>query len=168
MAIERGGRLFSASVEDNITLGDESVRQAQIVELTKLAGVHDFIQSLPDAYATVLGTSGQEIPKIQAFRIALARALLHDPTVLVLEEPRADFAESQQLDEQLNKIADGRTVVILPASIVSLRNADTVIFMHNGNVVEQGTHSEVLQRNELYRHVIYQRFNPFRDDELAT
>lgn len=167
VGIEKCGRLFSASVTDNITLGKETIRQAQIVEITKLVGVHEYIQALPDAYGTVVGISGQEIPAVQAFRITLARALLHNPTLLVVEEPETDFEESLLLEAQLSQVAEGRTLIILPASIVSLRNADSVIFLHQGQVSERGTHSDILQRSELYRHIIYQRFNPFRVDEAA-
>ena len=168
VGIEKRGRLFSASVSQNISLGNESIQQAQIVEITKLVGVHDFIQALPDAYGTVIGTSGQEIPAVQAFRITLARALIHNPTLLIVEEPQANFEESLLLDAQLSQVSKGRTLITLPASLVSLRNADSVIFLHQGKVDERGTHGDILQRSELYRHIIYQRFNPFREDELAA
>jgi len=168
VGVERRGRLFSASVSENITLGNQAISQAQIVEMTKHVGVHDFIQSLPDAYGTVIGISGRQMPAVQAFRITLARVLINKPSLLILEEPQTDFEEALLLDSQLTEIAKGRTLITLPASIVSLRKADAVIFLQQGNVAEQGTHGEILQRSELYRHIIYQRFNPFREDDMAA
>jgi ATP-binding cassette subfamily B protein len=98
-------------------------------------------------------------------RIGVARALLRDPTLVIVEEPpdEMDSPTADLLDQAIEEIADKRTLIVIPTRLNTLRKLDRVFLFHEGKLVDEGSHTELLQRSELYRHLIYQRFNMFRD-----
>ena len=98
----------------------------------------------------------------QSFRIGLARALLRNPSLLIVEEPAENDSVAGELDEALQAAAAGRTVILLPSRIHTLRQADAIFVFHEGKLVGEGSHADLLQSSELYRHLCYIRFNPFR------
>jgi ABC-type multidrug transport system fused ATPase/permease subunit len=101
----------------------------------------------------------------QAFRIGLARALVREPSLIVLAEPEGaiDAASAGEIDDALRKITESATLIILPRRVETIRAADRVYLFHDGKLHAEGTHTELIGQSELYRHVIYLRFNPFRD-----
>jgi ABC-type multidrug transport system fused ATPase/permease subunit len=158
------GQLVSDTVSENIACGESRFTQAQITDAAKLAGAYEFVLDLPQGFATPIGPQGVPLERGQAFRIALARAALRDPAILVLQEPRvrSDAPAVGDLDEAMQRLARDRAVVLLPRRLETLRSADRVYLIHQGEVVGEGTHTELIQSSELYRHLTYVRFNEYR------
>lgn len=162
--VSADGMVFSGTVTDNIACGD-AFTSLQVSDAARWAGAFEFIQDLPQGFATIIGDQGTQLKTAQAFRIGLARALLREPSLLVIEE----LAESTNgeptvdLESLLGKSTDTRTILVLPKRLASLRNADRVILLHEGKLHGEGSHAELLQSSELYRHINYVRYNAFRD-----
>jgi ABC-type multidrug transport system fused ATPase/permease subunit len=159
------GLLFTGSVAENIGCGDEQFTQPAISEAAKRARAYDFVQRLPQGFNTTVGEHGMRLTNSQQLRIGVARALLRDPTIVILEEPpdEMDSPTADLLDQAIEELADKRTLIVLPTRLNTLRKLDRVFLFHDGKLVDEGSHTELLQRSELYRHLIYQRFNMFRD-----
>jgi ATP-binding cassette subfamily B protein len=155
--------VFTGTVEENITCGVETFTTDQIHEAAKQAQAIDLILQLPDSFQTMIGEMAYRLPAWQAFRIALARALIRNPSVLVVEEPTEELtdAEREAVDKAIQQAAAQRTLILLPQRLSVLRNADTVLLFHEGQLIGQGKHSDLIQESELYRHLNYMWFNPF-------
>jgi len=154
--IEQDVFLFSRSIAENIAfgLGDLATRE-RIVEAAKAAQAHDFIVSLPDGYDTVIGERGVTLSGGQRQRRAIARALLTDPRALVLDDSTSavDSATEDQIQKAINRVNGGRTTLLLTHRLPQIRNADLVLLVHGGRLVDKGTHHELLERDRLYRRI---------------
>lgn len=150
---------FSDTVANNIGCGDQSFSLPQIIEAAKLAHAHQFIQALPYGYETHIGELGIPLSLGQRIRLALARALLRDPSVLVYEEPAGQIdADSLALIEDcLKRAREGRTLIILSRRPSTLKTADEVYVLQGGRVVSSGTHDELMKGNDLYRHLHFRQ-----------
>jgi len=157
---------ITASAKDNIACGRESVTLAQVTDAAKTAHAHQFIQRLPQGYETPLGEHGESLDPGQAFRLGLARAALVNPAVLIVEEPTARLDEDTKdlLDDAYNRIFPGRTVIVLPTRLSTVKKADRVIVLHQGRVEAVGKHSDLVRGCPLYRHWEYVNFNEFREE----
>jgi ATP-binding cassette subfamily B protein len=153
--------VFHDSVANNIGCGDSAFTLPQIIEAAKVAHAHHFIQKLPQGYETPIGELGHPLSVSEQFRIALARAILRDPALLVIEEPEAALDEDTKslLDDTLARILPGRTAIFLPHRISTIRSCDAIHLLHKGRVVASGVHKELLASNPLYRHLHYLEFN---------
>jgi ATP-binding cassette subfamily B protein len=153
--------VFHDSVANNIGCGDSAYTLPQIIEAAKVAHAHHFIQKLPQGYETPIGELGHQLSVSEQFRIALARAILRDPALLVIEEPEAALDEDTKslLDDTLTRVLPGRTAIFLPHRISTLRSCDRVHLLHKGRIVATGTHKELLGHNQLYRHLHYIEFS---------
>jgi subfamily B ATP-binding cassette protein MsbA len=145
--------LFADTVADNIAYGRPGASRAEIVEAAKQANAHEFIMALPQQYETVLGDRGQNLSGGQCQRLAIARAILRDPAILVLDEATSSLdAESErQVQKAMAGLMQGRTVIIIAHRLSSARHADQFVVLDQGSIVESGGHDELLQRNGLYR-----------------
>jgi ATP-binding cassette subfamily B protein len=159
------GLLFTGTVANNIGCGDPRYSVLQITEAVRKIKAYDFIQQLPKGLETVVGSHGDHLKDWQAFLIALARAVLREPSLLVVEDVqnKIDDSTAAIIDEALHAAAEGRTLLLLPNRMATLRWVDRIYLFHEGHLHAQGTHAELLQSSELYRHWTYLRFNPFRD-----
>jgi ATP-binding cassette subfamily B protein len=155
--------IFNDTVANNIACGDPSFNLARITEAAKTAHAHHFIQKLPKGYETPIGDLGHALSTGEQFRIALARAILRDPALLVIEETvgALDDDTKAMIDDTFSRILHGRTVIFLPHRLSTLKSCDRVFFLHDGKIVDQGEHRELLQANDLYRHLQYLEFNEF-------
>lgn len=137
--------LFPGSIRDNIAYGRPDATLEDIMDAAKAANAHDFIVNLPDGYDTYVGERGQRLSGGERQRIAIARAILHNPRVLILDEATAsvDTETERLIQEALERLVAGRTVVAIAHRLSTLRNADRLIVMENGRVVETGTHDEL-------------------------
>jgi ABC-type multidrug transport system fused ATPase/permease subunit len=162
--------VFSDSVLANIGLGDESYGLPRIVEAAKVAHAHHFIQDLPDGYDTVIGPLGHYLRTDEQYRIALARAFLHDPSVVIIEEPLAtlDDEVKQLIDDTIDRLAPGRTLIFLPHRLSTIRKCDQVLVLHNGRIEAAGAHRDIHSHNKLYRHIQYVEFNQFATGEIEA
>src|SRR5690606_21553681 len=148
--------LFSRSIAENIAfgLGQDADREA-IVQAAKDAQAHEFIVALEKGYETVIGERGVTLSGGQRQRLAIARALLTDPRILVLDDSTSaiDSATEDQIQKAINKVLEGRTTLMITHRLSQIRKADLVLVVHGGALVDQGTHEELLGRNHLYRRI---------------
>jgi len=156
--------LFPGTIAANITCGDSGFTTLQINDAAKRARAAEVVQALPEGLSTAIDGHNSGITTDQAFRIAIARALLRGPSLLIVEEPAGDFDEAtaRKLDEALQEAARSAALIIIPARLSTLRSVDRIYLFHEGKLHTEGTHTELLQSSELYRHMIYVRFNTFR------
>ena len=162
--------IFTDSVLVNIGLGDPMNTLPRIIEAAKMAHAHHFIQDLPNGYDTTIGPVGHYLKSHEQFRIALARAYLHDPSILIVEEPNTPIDEDTKhfLDDTLTRMSIGRTLIVLPHRLSTLRSSDHVIVLHNGHVEEAGSPSQLQTESKLFRHLLYIEFNEFASGEIEA
>ncbi len=147
--------LFSNTVAANIAFGHPDATQAQIERAARVAAAHDFIMALPKGYETVLGESGNSLSGGQRQRLAIARAVLLEPAILLLDDPTAaiDSETEHEIFEALDRAIAGRTTFIVAHRLSTLRRADLIIVLENGRIVQRGTHAELIRVPGPYLHV---------------
>jgi ATP-binding cassette subfamily B protein len=144
---------FTDTVANNIGVGDPQYNLPQIIEAAKLAHAHQFIEKLPYGYETVVGQHGRTLSPGEQFRLALARALLRDPSIVIIEEPTGltDEDTLALLDDTLERASHGRTIIFLASRLSTLRKVDRIFLLKDGRLEASGTHRELWQTNEYYR-----------------
>ena len=158
--IEQDIFLFSRTVAENIAFGARTaVSQAQIEAAAKEAQAHDFIVSFPNGYATVIGERGVMLSGGQRQRLAIARAFLSDPRILVLDDSTSaiDSNTEDLIQRAMQRILEGRTTFLITHRLSQIRNADHILLMKNGRLLAQGTHDELMNTNEAYRQIFVTR-----------
>jgi ATP-binding cassette, subfamily B, bacterial len=160
---------FTGTVVENIICSHSGYTISDVTEASKTAHAHNFILKLPQGYETVIGEHGERLDAGQGFRLGLARAILRNPSLLIVEEPTEalDDDTKQLLDDSYGRIVRGRTVIFLPNRLSTLRRSETVVFLHRGKVEAHGTYHELVKNSSLFRHWEYMHFNQFRR-ELET
>lgn len=152
--------LFTGTVYENIAYGRESATKEEIVEAAKAAKVHDFILSLPEGYDTVLTEEGTNISKGQKQLLTIARAMLMDTHMLILDEATSnvDTRTEIQIQQAMRNLMKDKTCFVIAHRLSTIRNADTILVVNDGKVVEQGTHRELMERGGVYRSMYYAQF----------
>ncbi len=144
--------LFSGTIEDNIRFGKLDATREEIIEAAKLANAHDFILSQPDGYDTMLGERGVNLSGGQAQRVALSRAFLKDPGILILDEATSalDSEAENLIKESLNRLMADRTTFMIAHRLSTVIKADKILVLQKGEIVEIGSHSQLLEKQGLY------------------
>ena len=144
--------LFSGSVADNVAYGLHGASRAQVIAACKSVRAHDFISALPDGYDTQLGQRGRNLSIGQRQLLSFARALLADPKVLILDEATANIDSFTELEIQraLDLVRKGRTTIIIAHRLATIRDADLIVVLNGGRIVEQGTHEQLIARQGMY------------------
>ncbi len=145
--------LFHGSVRENILYGNPNASEEEIIEATKVANAHDFIQELPHGYETIIGERGVKLSGGQRQRLSIARAVLKDTPILILDEATSSVdTETELLIQQaLERLMAGRTTIIIAHRLSTIRNADKIVVLRGKEIVEQGTHVELIEQDGLYR-----------------
>lgn len=145
--------LFNTLIKNNISYGLPDVSESQIFEVSKLTGVHDFVVKLPQAYETIVGERGVTLSGGQKQRIAIARALLKNSPILILDEAMSsiDSETEEAIQENLSKLMQDRTSIIISHRLATLKYADKIAVLAKGKILETGTHPELMKRNGPYR-----------------
>jgi subfamily B ATP-binding cassette protein HlyB/CyaB len=140
--------LFNRSIRENIALTDPGAPLDAVIAAAKLAGAHDFIIELPEAYDTLVGEHGSTLSGGQRQRIAIARALMNNPRILIFDEATSalDYESERIIQNNMRAICQGRTVLIIAHRLSAVRDANRIIVMERGNIVEEGSHAELLQK----------------------
>ena len=148
--------LFNDTVAKNITLGKENATEEEIVEAAKIANAHEFISQLPNGYQTNIGDSGNKLSGGQKQRLSIARAVLKNPPIMVLDEATSALdTESERLvQDALEKMMQNRTSIVIAHRLSTIQNAHKIVVLQKGEIVEQGTHDELLIKNGIYKKLV--------------
>lgn len=148
--------LFMGTIAENIAYGKPDATMTEIIKAAKAAYAHEFIMNTPDGYDTRIGTGGHGLSGGERQRVSLARAMLKNPRILILDEATSaiDTQTESQIQKALEKLAEGRTTFNIAHRLSTLRNADRLIVLDNGEIVEMGTHEEVYAQEGVY-HKLY-------------
>lgn len=153
--------LFSGTIEENIKFGNLDATRDEVITAAKLANAHTFIMTQPDGYDTMLGERGVNLSGGQGQRIALARAFLKDPAILILDEATSalDSETENQIRDSLNKLMKDRTTFIIAHRLSTIINADKILVMQAGEIIETGTHEKLLKECGVYSQLYKSQFN---------
>lgn len=148
--------LFNDTVRNNISLGKENASLEEIVAAAKIANAHDFITALPNGYHTNIGDSGNKLSGGQKQRLSIARAVLKNPPIMILDEATSALdTESERLvQDALEKMMRNRTSVVIAHRLSTIQNAHTIVVLQKGEIVEQGSHESLLERDGVYRKLV--------------
>lgn len=151
--------VLQASARENIAVGRPGATGAEIVAAAEAAGAHEFISALPDGYDTMLDARGRRLSGGQRQRVAIARALVRDAPVLVLDEPSTGLDElsRQRLVEPLRRLMRGRTAIVISHDLLTVRDADRIVVLDDGRVVETGSHDELMELGGVYERLFHER-----------
>lgn len=144
--------VFMGTIAENIAYAKPDCTMGEIIQAAKIANAHDFIEKLPDGYDTITGTGGHSLSGGEKQRISIARAILHDPKILILDEATAslDTETELKIQQSLETLMEGRTTIAIAHRLSTLRNADYLLVMDQGKVVEEGTHDQLMDRKGAY------------------
>jgi ABC-type multidrug transport system fused ATPase/permease subunit len=156
--------LAGGTLAENVAGDGDRFAADEIVTALRRAGAYEFVQSLPEGLQTAIGTSGLALSIGQAIRIGLARVALTRPSLVIIAEPVEDIDQptAERIAEALEQVTQGSTLVILARRLATLRAAHRILLFHEGRLLADGTHQELLEQNELYRRLNYVRFHEFR------
>jgi subfamily B ATP-binding cassette protein MsbA len=145
--------LFHGPVWSNIAYGKPGASRSEILRAAEIANAHEFIAKMPDGYNTILGERGATLSGGQRQRIAIARAVIRDSPILILDEPTTglDAASEKLVFEALDRLMEGKTAIVIAHRLVTIRRADCIFVVKDGDILERGRHEELLQADGLYR-----------------
>ena len=148
--------LFNTSIMENIRVGNKNASDDDVKKAARLANCTEFIEALPDGYNTVIGENGSRLSGGERQRLSIARALLKNAPIIILDEISAslDVENEMNIQESLNTLIKGKTVIIISHRLKSIENADKIIVMNKGKIDAEGTHAELLKASPLYRDMI--------------
>jgi ATP-binding cassette subfamily C protein CydCD len=148
--------LFHTTIVENIRLGKADATREEVIQAAQAARLHDFIESLPEKYETIVGESGSRLSSGQAQRLALARAFLKDAPILILDEPTSSLDPETEslLEESTRELMHGRTVITIAHRLNTIFQADPIIVLDGGRIIEQGTHRGLIAKDGMYASMV--------------
>lgn len=160
--------LFSRTIKENIAFGNPDISMEEIIEAAKAAQAHDFIMSFPNGYETIVGERGVTLSGGQKQRITIARAILMDPKILILDDTTSfvDTETEHHIQKALETLLKNRTTFVITQRVSTIKNADKIIVLENGEIIESGSHEELIVKNGIYTKIYSTQFAP--QEELTT
>ena len=148
--------LFQGSIKENIRYGRLDASDEEIVEAAKQANAHSFIENLPNGYETILSNTGSSLSQGQKQLLAIARAMLAKPSILILDEATSniDTITELHIQEALRRLMNGRTSFIIAHRLNTIREADQILVLQDGSIIENGTHSELVAKSGFYAELV--------------
>ncbi|EJP6471970.1 ABC transporter ATP-binding protein [Clostridium botulinum] len=152
--------LFNGSIKENIAYGKEGATEEEIIDAAKIANVHHFITTLPEGYNMILNEEASNISQGEKQLLTIARSILCDPPIMILDEATSsvDTRLEQKLQDAMRNIMKGRTSFVIAHRLSTIKNADLILVMRDGNIVEQGTHNELLKSKGYYEQLYHAQF----------
>lgn len=153
--------LFNTTIKENLQYGNLKATEQEIIEACQLSHIHNFIETLPEKYETIVGERGIKLSGGQKQRLAIARAILKNPQILILDEATSHLdSESENIiQESLKKVAEGRTTIIIAHRLSTVVNCDRIFVLNQGEIVESGKHQELLKNQGIYHKLWYEQFS---------
>jgi ATP-binding cassette subfamily B protein len=144
--------LFNASIKDNILYGNLNATEEEVITASKRANIHDYVMSLPNGYDTIVGERGVKLSGGQKQRISIARVFLKNPPVLILDEATSALDNTTEIlvQQSLDELCKGRTTIVVAHRLSTIKNAKKIAVISNGEVVEQGNHAALIQKDGEY------------------
>ncbi len=148
--------LFQDTIANNIKFGKPNATMDEVIEAAKKACCHDFIKSLPNGYNTVIGEGGSNISGGEKQRISIARAILKDAPIIILDEATSniDPENESRLQEAIAELTKDKTIIMIAHRLKTVKQADQIIVLDNGNIVQKGTHDELINKPGIYANFI--------------
>ena len=145
--------LFNDTIYNNITFGVEHATQSEVEQAARIANAHDFIMATPDGYQTNIGDRGSRLSGGQRQRISIARAILKNPPILILDEATSALdTESERLvQDAIEHLMQNRTAIVIAHRLSTIKSADLICVLHDGEIIEQGTHDQLIALNGQYK-----------------
>ena len=137
-------------------MGKENATREEIIEAAKIANAHNFIEGLPEGYDTNIGDDGNKLSGGQKQRVSIARAVLKNPPIMILDEATSalDTESERYVQDALEKMMENRTSLIIAHRLSTIQKADHIVVMEKGDIIEQGSHQELMQKNGTYRKLV--------------
>ena len=151
--------LFQDTIANNIRFGQEDASMEKVIEAAKKACCHDFIMALPDGYETVIGEGGASLSGGEKQRISIARAIMKDAPIIILDEATAnvDPENEKELMEAIDALTKEKTIFMIAHRLKTVRNADRILVLNQGRIVQQGRHEELIQQEGIYKRFVESR-----------
>ena len=158
--------LFNGTIYDNIAYGNPNATEEQVLNASRIAHADDFIRDMPDGYKTMIGERGMRLSGGQKQRIAIARAILKDSPILILDEATSavDNETEALIQQAIDELSKSRTVVVIAHRLSTVMKADNIVVLENGEITEQGTHNELINKNGLYARLCNVNTNQLRTE----
>ena len=158
--------LFGGTVKENIKYGKEDATEDEIIRAAKAAHVHHFIKTLPNGYNSILNEESSNVSAGQKQLLTIARVILTDPKILILDEATSSIDTRTEIEIQkaMDNLMEGRTSFIIAHRLSTIKNADLILVMNHGDIVEQGTHEELLNKNGFYAELYNSQFEDCNDE----
>ena len=162
--------VFAATIRDNIAYGLEDVDMEEVVRAAKIAQLHDYIEGLPDGYDTWVGERGVTLSGGQRQRLSIARTILLDPPILILDDSTSsvDMATEHKIQEALKEVIKDRTTFVIAHRLSTVKSADLVLVLEGGEIVERGSHQDLYDLNGLYRKIFDLQLRPQEEGAVAV
>lgn len=156
--------LYSGSIYDNIRYGRLDARKDEVINAAKMANVHHFIRTLPDGYDSLINEEANNISQGEKQLLTIARAILKDPQILILDEATSsvDTRLEKMLQEAMQRVMKGRTGFVIAHRLSTIKSADLILVINNGDIVEQGTHEQLLAKKGAYEKLYNSQFSEMK------